>query len=249
DWERTKFTMDDDLSESVIKTFIDLYEKGLIYRGYRMVNWDPEAKTTLSDEEVIYEERQGNLYYVNYKIEGSNDMLTIATTRPETILGDTAICINPNDERFTHLKGKKAIVPIVGRVIPIIEDAYVDVEFGTGCLKVTPAHDQNDKVLGERHNLEIVDIFNDDATLNANGLHYQGKDRFVVRKEIVKELESLGRLVKVESHVHKVGTSERTKAVIEPKISAQWFLKMEDLAKPALENVMNDTIQFHPSKF
>src|SRR5690606_28894718 len=176
-------------------------------------------------------------------------VLTIATTRPETILGDTAICINPNDERFTHLKGKKAIVPIVGRVIPIIEDEYVDVEFGTGCLKVTPAHDQNDKVLGEKHNLEIVDIFNDDATLNANGLHYQGKDRFVVRKEIVKELESLGRLVKVESHVHKVGTSERTKAVIEPKISAQWFLKMEDLAKPALENVMNDTIQFHPSKF
>src|SRR5690606_26291085 len=221
---------------------------GLIYRGYRMVNWDPEAKTTLSDEEVIYEERQGNLYYVNYKIEGSNDMLTIATTRPETILGDTAICINPNDERFTHLKGKKAIVPIVGRVIPIIEDAYVDVEFGTGCLKVTPAHDQNDKVLGERHNLEIVDIFNDDATLNANGLHYQGKDRFVVRKEIVKELETLGHLVKVETHVHKVGTSERTKAVIEPKISAQWFLKMEDLAKPALENVLNDTIQFPPSK-
>src|SRR5690606_37255071 len=172
DWERTKFTMDDDLSESVIKTFIDLYEKGLIYRGYRMVNWDPEAKTTLSDEEVIYEERQGNLYYVNYKIEGSNDVLTIATTRPETILGDTAICINPNDERFTHLKGKKAIVPIVGRIIPIIEDEYVDVEFGTGCLKVTPAHDQNDKVLGEKHNLEIVDIFNDDATLNANGLYY-----------------------------------------------------------------------------
>ncbi|MBU3821885.1 valine--tRNA ligase [Flavobacteriaceae bacterium XHP0103] len=249
DWERTKFTMDDDLSESVIKTFIDLYEKGLIYRGYRMVNWDPEAKTTLSDEEVIYEEKQGNLYYVNYKIEGSKDSLTIATTRPETILGDTAICINPNDVRFTHLKGKKAVVPISGRVIPIIEDEYVDVEFGTGCLKVTPAHDQNDKVLGEKHNLEVIDIFNDDATLNANGLHYQGKDRFVVRKEIVKELESLGHLVKIETHIHKVGTSERTNAVIEPKISAQWFLKMKDLAKPALENVMNDTIQFHPSKF
>ncbi|MCB0437559.1 MAG: valine--tRNA ligase [Mangrovimonas sp.] len=249
DWQRTKFTMDDDLSESVTKVFIDLYEKGLIYRGYRMVNWDPEAKTTLSDEEVIYEERQGNLYYVNYQVEGSNDFLTIATTRPETILGDTAICINPNDERFVHLRGKKAIVPIAGRVIPIIQDEYVDVEFGTGCLKVTPAHDPNDKVLGEKHNLEVIDIFNDDATLNSYGLHYQGKDRFAVRKEIVKELESLGHLVKIEAHMHKVGTSERTKAVIEPKISAQWFLKMEDLAKPALDNVMNDNIQFHPSKF
>ena len=249
DWQRTKFTMDDDLSESVTKVFIDLYEKGLIYRGYRMVNWDPEAKTTLSDEEVIYEERQGNLYYVNYQVEGSNDFLTIATTRPETILGDTAICINPNDERFVHLRGKKAIVPIAGRVIPIIQDEYVDVEFGTGCLKVTPAHDPNDKVLGEKHNLEVIDIFNDDATLNSYGLHYQGKDRFAVRKEIVKELESLGHLVKIEAHMHKVGTSERTKAVIEPKISAQWFLKMENLAKPALDNVMNDNIQFHPSKF
>ena len=249
DWQRTKFTMDDDLSESVTKVFIDLYEKGLIYRGYRMVNWDPEAKTTLSDEEVIYEERQGNLYYVNYQVEGSNDFLTIATTRPETILGDTAICINPNDERFVHLRGKKAIVPIAGRVIPIIQDEYVDVEFGTGCLKVTPAHDPNDKVLGEKHNLEVIDIFNDDATLNSYGLHYQGKDRFAVRKEIVKELESLGHIVKIEAHMHKVGTSERTKAVIEPKISAQWFLKMEDLAKPALDNVMNDNIQFHPSKF
>jgi len=249
DWERTKFTMDEDLSESVTKVFIDLYEKGLIYRGYRMVNWDPEAKTTLSDEEVIYEEKQGNLYYVNYKIEGTNDTLTIATTRPETILGDTAICINPNDERFVHLREKKAIVPISGRVIPIIQDDYVDVEFGTGCLKVTPAHDPNDKVLGEKHNLEVIDIFNDDATLNSYGLHYQGKDRFVVRKEIVKELESLGHILKIESYMHKVGTSERTKAVIEPKISAQWFLKMEDLARPALDNVMNDTIQFHPSKF
>ena len=249
DWERTKFTMDDDLSESVTKVFIDLYEKGLIYRGYRMVNWDPEAKTTLSDEEVIYEERKGNLYYVNYQIEGSNDTLTIATTRPETILGDTAICINPNDKRFEHLRGKKAVVPIAGRVIPIIEDEYVDVEFGTGCLKVTPAHDQNDKVLGEKHNLEVIDIFNDNATLNSYGLHYEGKDRFEVRKEIVKELESLGHLLKIEPHIHKVGTSERTKAVIEPKVSAQWFLKMEDLSKPALDNVMNDTIQFHPSKF
>ena len=249
DWERTKFTMDDDLSESVIKVFVDLYNKGLIYRGYRMVNWDPEAKTTLSDEEVIYEERQGNLYYINYQIEETNDSLTIATTRPETILGDTAICINPNDERFVHLRGKKAIVPIAGRVIPIIEDDYVDVEFGTGCLKVTPAHDPNDKALGEKHNLEVIDIFNDDATLNGYGLHYKGKDRFVVRKEIVKELESLGHILKIEPYLHKVGTSERTNAVIEPKISAQWFLKMEDLSKPALENVMNNNIQFHPSKF
>jgi valyl-tRNA synthetase len=240
DWERTKFTMDPDLSESVIKVFIDLYKKGQIYRGYRMVNWDPDAQTTLSDEEVIFEEKFGNLYYVNYKIEGSDEVLTIATTRPETILGDSAICINPNDDRFTHLKGKKVIVPIVNRVIPIIEDEYVDIEFGTGCLKVTPAHDQNDKVLGERHELEVIDILNDDATLNSLGLHYEGKDRFVVRKEITKELEELGCLVKVEQHMHKVGTSERTKAVIEPKISAQWFLKMEDIVKPALKAVLED---------
>ncbi len=240
DWQRTKFTMDADLSDAVQKVFVDLYEKGLIYRGYRMVNWDPVAQTTLSDEEVIFEEKQGNLYYVNYKIEGTNEKLTIATTRPETILGDTAICINPNDARFEHLKGKKAIVPISGRVIPIIEDEYVDVAFGTGCLKVTPAHDQNDKVLGEKHHLEVIDIFNDDATLNSFGMHYQGKDRFVVRKEITKELDQLGSLVKVEQHLHKVGTSERTKAVIEPKISAQWFLKMEDLVKPALKAVLED---------
>ncbi|WP_457615595.1 valine--tRNA ligase [Lutibacter sp.] len=250
DWERTKFTMDADLSESVIKVFIDLYEKGLIYRGYRMVNWDPEAKTTLSDEEVIYEEKPGNLYYVNYKIEGSDDVLTIATTRPETILGDSAICINPNDDRFTHLKGKKAIVPIANRVVPIIEDEYVDIEFGTGCLKVTPAHDQNDKKLGEKHQLEVIDIFNDDATLNSYGLHYEGKDRFVVRKEITKELEKLGCLVKVEQHVHKVGTSERTKSVIEPKISAQWFLKMDELVKPALKAVLEDEeIKLYPKHY
>ncbi|WP_299903286.1 valine--tRNA ligase [uncultured Aquimarina sp.] len=249
DWERTAFTMDDNLSQSVIKVFVDLYNKGLIYRGYRMVNWDPEAKTTLSDEEVIYEEKQGNLYYLNYKIEGSNDVLTIATTRPETIMGDTAICINPNDERFTHLKGKKAIVPIANRTIPIIEDEYVDMEFGTGCLKVTPAHDQNDKVLGDKHSLEVIDIFNDDATLNSFGLHYEGKDRFVVRKEIVKELEQLGVLEKVETHLNKVGTSERTKAVIEPKLSDQWFLKMEGLAKPALDAVLNKDVNLVPEKF
>ncbi len=249
DWERTAFTMDDNLSASVIKVFVDLYNKGLIYRGYRMVNWDPEAKTTLSDEEVIYEEKQGNLYYLKYKIEGSDDTLTIATTRPETIMGDTAICINPNDERFTHLKGKKAIVPIANRIIPIIEDEYVDMEFGTGCLKVTPAHDQNDKVLGDKHNLEVIDIFNDDASLNSFGLHYEGKDRFVVRKEIVKELESIGVLEKTETHLNKVGTSERTKAVIEPKLSDQWFLKMKDLAQPALDSVLNKDVNLVPEKF
>jgi valyl-tRNA synthetase len=250
DWERTKFTMDPDMSASVIRSFVDLYNKGLIYRGYRMVNWDPEAKTTLSDEEVIYEEQQGKLFFLKYKIEGSEDFLTVATTRPETIFGDTAICINPNDERFAHLKGKKAIVPICGRVIPIIEDEYVDVEFGTGCLKVTPAHDMNDKTLGEKHNLEIVDIFNEDATLNSFGLHYQGKDRFVVRTEIAQELEKIGALAKTETHLNKVGTSERTKAVIEPRLSDQWFLKMEDLVKPAIKAVLEDgEIKLHPKRF
>ena len=249
DWDRTKFTLDDDMSSSVIKTFVDLHNKGLIYRGYRMVNWDPEAKTTLSDEEVEYVEQKGKLYYINYNIEDSQDTLTIATTRPETILGDTAICINPNDERFTHLKGKKVIVPICNRVIPIIEDDYVDVEFGTGCLKVTPAHDVNDKVLGDRHQLEVIDIFNEDASLNSYGLHYQGKDRFLVREEIYKELSDLGCVIKVESHVHKVGTSERTKAVIEPRLSDQWFLKMEDLVKPALKAVLEtEEIKLFPKK-
>lgn len=250
DWSRTKFTMDDDMSASVIHSFVDLYNKGLIYRGYRMVNWDPEAKTTLSDEEVIFEERQGKLYFIKYKIEGSEDFLTVATTRPETIFGDTAICINPNDERFSHLIGKKAIVPICGRVVPIIEDEYVDVEFGTGCLKVTPAHDTNDKVLGDKHNLEIIDIFNEDASLNSYGLHYQGKDRFVVREEIAKELETIGALAKTETHLNKVGTSERTKAVIEPRLSDQWFLKMEDLVKPAIKAVLeSDEIKLYPSRF
>ncbi len=250
DWDRTKFTMDDDMSASVIKVFVDLYNKGLIYRGHRMVNWDPEAKTTLSDEEVIYEERQGLLYYLAYEIEGSDEKITIATTRPETILGDTAICINPNDERYTHLRGKKAIVPICNRVIPIIEDEYVDVEFGTGCLKVTPAHDENDKNLGEKHKLEIIDIFNEDASLNSYGLHYEGKDRFIVRKEISKELKEKGFLTKTEQHINKVGTSERTKAVIEPRLSDQWFLKMEDLAKPALESVMKTgEVKLYPEKF
>jgi valyl-tRNA synthetase len=250
DWQRTKFTMDGDMSDAVIKVFVDLFNKGLIYRGYRMVNWDPEAQTTLSDEEVVYEEQQGLLYYLAYKIEGSNETLTIATTRPETIFGDTAICINPNDNRFKHLRGKKAIVPICNRVIPIIEDEYVDVEFGTGCLKVTPAHDENDKVLGDKHNLQVVDIFNANATLNSFGLHYEGKDRFVVRKEIKTELEKIGALVKTENYVNKVGTSERTNAVIEPRLSDQWFLKMEDLVKPAIKSVLEDgDIKLFPKKF
>lgn len=250
DWDRTKFTMDDDMSASVIKSFVDLYNKGMIYRGYRMVNWDPEAKTTLSDEEVIYEERQGKLYHLKYKIEGSEEFVTIATTRPETILGDTAICIHPEDERYFHLKGKKAIVPICNRVIPIIFDEYVDREFGTGCLKVTPAHDVNDKTLGDKHGLEIIDIFNDDATLNSFGLHYEGKDRFEVRKEIENELESIGALAKVETHINNVGTSERTKAVIEPRLSDQWFLKMDELVKPAIKAVLeSDDIKLHPSRF
>ena len=249
DWERTAFTMDEDLSKSVIKVFVDLHNKGHVYRGYRMVNWDPQAKTTLSDEEVIHVEKEGKLFYLNYKIEGSTDVLTIATTRPETIFGDTAICINPNDERFTHLKGKKAIVPIANRVIPIIEDEYVDVEFGTGCLKVTPAHDENDKMLGDKHNLDVVDIFNDDATLNSNGLHYEGKDRFVARRDIVKELEELEVLVKTETHINKVGTSERTGAVIEPKLSDQWFLKMKELAQPALDAVLEKEVALVPEKF
>ncbi|AUC75470.1 valine--tRNA ligase [Olleya sp. Bg11-27] len=251
DWDRTKFTMDDDMSESVIKVFVDLHDKGLIYRGYRMVNWDPEAKTTLSDEEVNHEERQGNLYYINYKIEGSDDTLTIATTRPETIFGDSAICINPEDERFAHLRGKKAIVPIANRVIPIIEDEYVDIEFGTGCLKVTPAHDENDKNLGDKHNLEVIDIFHEDASLNSFGLQFEGQDRFVARKNVAKALDDLGVLVKTETHLNKVGTSERTKAVIEPRLSDQWFLKMEELAKPAIEAVLGEDseIKLFPKKF
>jgi valyl-tRNA synthetase len=259
DWDRTKFTMDPDMSASVIRSFVDLYNKGLIYRGYRMVNWDPEAKTTLSDEEVIFEERQGKLYYIKYQIldeENTQNLtpntqfLVVATTRPETIFGDTAICINPNDERHFNLKGKKAIVPISGKVIPIIEDEYVDLEFGTGCLKVTPAHDVNDKTLGDKHHLEIIDIFNEDATLNSFGLHYEGKDRFVVRTEIEAELTSINALDKVEQYTNNVGTSERTKCVIEPRLSDQWFLKMEDLVKPAIHAVLeSDEIKLYPNRF
>lgn len=249
DWERTHFTMDPEYSESVLDVFVDLYKKGKIYRGIRMVNWDPEALTALSDEEVIYKEVNSKLFYVRYKIAGSEDSwLTIATTRPETILGDTAICINPNDERFKHLHGKQVVVPVANRTIPIILDEYVEMDFGTGCLKVTPAHDENDYDLGKKHNLETIDILNDNGTLNAYGLHYEGKDRFEVRKLIEKELYDKGYLVKTEDHINKVGFSERTDAVIEPKLSLQWFVSMKELSEPALENVMNGKINFYPEK-
>ena len=250
DWDRTAFTMDPTLSDSVIKVFVDLFNKGLIYRGNRMVNWDPEALTTLSDEEVIYEEKQGLLYYISYQVAGSDKKLTIATTRPETIFGDTAICVHPEDERFMHLHAKKAIVPLCGREIPIIADPYVDMEFGTGCLKVTPAHDLNYKALGEKHHLESIDIFNPNATLNSFGMGYEGMDRFDARKKVSKDLEALNFLVKTEQHLNKVGTSERTKAVIEPRLSDQWFLKMETLAQPALKAVLEDKeVKLFPKKF
>ena len=249
DWDRTRFTMEPKLSQQVIKSFVDLYNKGLIYRGYRMVNWDPEAKTNISDEEVIFKEQNGKLYFLKYAVEGSEEFLSVATTRPETIFGDTAICINPNDERYTHLKGKKVIVPIVNRVIPVIEDDYVDIEFGTGALKITPAHDVNDYEIGKKHNLPMIDSMDDDGNLNDHGLHYAGKNRFDVRKQIAKELEENGLLLKAEDYVNKVGTSERTGAVIEPKVSVQWFLKMSEIAKPALDVVMDDEVKFYPEKF
>ena len=249
DWDRTCFTMDEKRSESVLKVFVDLYNKGLIYRGIRMVNWDPSAKTAVSDEEVIHQEVNGKLYYLKYKIEGEDGFAVIATTRPETIFGDIAVCINPNDPKTAHMKGKKVIVPIDNRVVPIIEDEYVDMEFGTGFLKVTPAHDVNDYMLGEKYNLEVIDIFNDNGTLNSYGLQYEGMDRFDVRKKIEKDLEDLGLLEKTEAYTNSVGYSERTNVPIEPKLSMQWFLKMEHLAKPALDAVENDTIKFHPAKF
>ena len=249
DWDRTAFTLDEKRSESVLKVFVDLYNKGLIYRGVRMVNWDPQAKTAISDEEVIHKEENSKLYYLKYKIEGEDGYAVIATTRPETIFGDVAVCINPNDEKTAALKGKKVIVPIVNRVIPIIEDEYVDMEFGTGFLKVTPAHDVNDYMLGEKYNLEIIDIFNDNGTLNAYGLQYEGMDRFDVRKKITQDLEKLNLIDKVETYNNKVGYSERTSVPIEPKLSMQWFLKMENLAKPALDKVLDDTIKFYPAKY
>ena len=250
DWDRTKFTLDDDMYESVIIAFETLHEKGLIYRGNRMINWDPEAKTTVSDEEVNYVEEDSSLYYIKYLIEDSDIDLQIATTRPETLFGDTAICVNPNDDRYKEIIGKNAIVPICNRRVPIISDPYVDLEFGTGCLKVTPAHDINDYNLGIKHNLETIDIFNEDAELNSNGMHYEGKDRFIVRKEIEAELKKNDLLIKKENYLHNVGRSERTNAVIEPRLSKQWFLKMDDITKPAIENVLKkDNIKFFPGKF
>lgn len=258
DWDRTAFTMDEPRSESVLKVFADLFEKGLIYRGVRMVNWDPQALTALSDEEVIHKEVNGKLFYLKYKLEplapegdqdAASEYLVVATTRPETIMGDTAICIHPNDPKTAHLKGRKCFVPLINREISIIEDEYVDIEFGTGCLKVTPAHDVNDYMLGEKYGLESIDIFNDNGTLNEHGAQYAGMDRFEVRKQIEKDLEAAGLLEKVEPYTNKIGYSERTDAVIEPKLSMQWFMKMEGLAKPALDAVMNDDIQLYPAKF
>ena len=250
DWKRTKFTLDENMNSSVNRVFIDLFKKGFIYRGYRMVNWDPQAKTTLSDEEVNFIKKNGKLYFINYRIDGSSQKLTIATTRPETILGDSAVCVNPDDERYTELIGKMAIVPIVNRKVPIICDEYVDIDYGTGCLKVTPAHDTNDKLLGEKHKLEFIDILNDDATLNQKCLHYEGLDRYIARKKIIKELDELGLYIKSKEILHHVGISERTGAVIEPKFSNQWFLKMEHLVKPAINSVLNSNeIKFFPKKF
>ena len=249
DWERTKFTMDSDLYESVIDVFIDLYNKGLIYRGVRMVNWDPKALTALSDEEVIHKEIKSKLYYIRYQVEGEKDnWVTIATTRPETILGDTAVCVHPEDSRYKHLKSKRVLVPLINRSIPIIQDEYVDMEFGTGCLKITPAHDINDYNLGLKYKLNSIDIFNDNGTLNESAEILIGKDRFVARKEICIELEEKGFLVKKEDYTNKIGFSERTDEVIEPKLSLQWFMKMQEMAKPALDIVMDETIQFHPPK-
>ena len=250
DWDRTHFTMDEEYSKSVKSVFIDLFNKGKIYRGVRMVNWDPEALTAVSDEEVVHKEVNSKLFYIRYKVVDSDDQwLTIATTRPETIFGDTAICVNPNDERYKQLHGKEILVPICNRKVPVVCDDYVDSEFGTGCLKVTPAHDINDYEIGVKHNLESLNVFNDNGTLNGFGLHYEGQDRFEVRKNIENELNEKGYLVKVEDHQNKVGFSERTNAIIEPKLSLQWFVNMQDMSKPALDNVINGNIKFHPEKF
>lgn len=250
DWERTKFTMDPDMYESVIDVFIDLYNKGLIYRGVRMVNWDPKALTAVSDEEVIYKEEKSKLYYLRYQVDGESDQwVTIATTRPETILGDTAVCFHPEDDRFKHLTGRRVLVPLINRSVPLIQDEYVDREFGTGCLKITPAHDINDYNIGVKHNLESIDIFNDNGTLSEKAILYVGQDRFEVRKKIVEELQAKGHVVKVEDYINNVGFSERTDAVIEPKLSMQWFMRMEKMAPKALEVVMDDNVKFHPEKF
>lgn len=249
DWSRTRFTMEDKLSKAVIQSFVDLYNKGLVYKGWRMTNWDSAAKTAVSDEEVYHKEEQSNLYFLRYQIEDSDAYITIATTRPETIMGDTAICFHPEDERYTHLKGKRALIPLLNKSIPLIYDEYVDRSFGTGALKITPAHDINDYEIGKRHNLDFNNILNEDGTLNSNAKLYVGEDRFIVRKKIVKELDAKGHLVKLESHVHKIGYSERTHVVIEPRLTQQWFVRMEELSKPALEHVMDDTIKFFPDKY
>jgi valyl-tRNA synthetase len=249
DWERTAFTMDEARSESVIRVFVDLYNKGRIYRGVRMINWDPSARTAVSDEEVIHREVHGKLYYLRYKIEGSDDYVVIATTRPETIMGDVAVSVNPADPRYTQLQGKKVIVPLVGRAVPVIADEYVDIEFGTGVLKITPAHDVNDYMLGEKYGLETIDIFNDDGTINEKGILYVGRDRFEVRKQIAKDLEAAGLMEKIEDYTNKVGFSERTNVAIEPKLSMQWFLAMKDISQPALRAVMEDTVRLIPEKF
>ena len=249
DWSRTAFTMDETRSKSVIKVFVDLFKKGLIYRGVRMVNWDPAALTALSDEEVIYKEEHSKLFYLRYYVEGEDKYIVVATTRPETILGDTAVCVNPNDERYQWLKGKNVIVPLVNRAVPIIMDEYVEMDFGTGCLKVTPAHDVNDYMLGEKYNLPTIDIFNDNGTISEAGGMYIGKDRFDVRKEIIVDLEAANLVEKIEEYNNKVGYSERTKVVIEPKLSMQWFLKMDKITIPALDAVMDDDVKFYPPKF
>lgn len=249
DWDRTNFTLDDEYYAAVIRVFVELYKKGYIYRGVKMINWDPKAKTALSDEEVIYKQTNSKLYYVRYKIDGSDEYITIATVRPETILGDTAVCVHPDDERYAHLIGNYCFVPLINRRIPIIFDTYIDKEFGTGALKVTPAHDINDYNLGIKHGLEVVDTLNDDGTMSEAAQLYVGEDRFAVRKKIVEDLRTAGNLVKEEEYSNQVGHSERTDVVIEPRLSMQWWCNMQDLAKPALESVMNDTVEFHPAKF
>lgn len=246
DWERTSFTMDEIRSEAVLKAFVDLYEKGKLYRGLRMVNWDPEAQTVLSNEEVLHEEETTKLYHVKYQVEGSDEYITIATTRPETIMGDSAIAVHPDDPRYTHMKGKNAIVPMVNRVVPIIFDSYVDMEFGTGALKITPAHDVNDYEIGKRHDLEVIDVINDNGTIAEAGIVFVGEDRFVARKMVKKKLEELGNLVDVEDYTHSVGRSERTRAVVEPKLSLQWYVDMKSIAKPALDAVVSDEVEFFP---
>ena len=249
DWTRTKFTLDDEMSDSVTDTFISLFNDGLLYRDKKIVNWDPEAQTTLSNEEVIYKEEETELYYLKYKIAETDEFLSVATTRPETIFGDTAVAVNPNDNRYKKLKNKKLIVPLVDRVVPIVFDDSVEIGFGTGCLKVTPAHSEKDFIIGKKNDLEIIDIFNDDATLNNHASNYSGQDRFKVKKQIVKELSKKGLIDKKESYIHNIALSERTNCVVEPKLSLQWFLKMKKLAKPAIKAVLSGEVKFYPKKY